>query len=241
MDSELKSLRIDRSKKRRDEPSPWATRFIIAGVLLFVLLGAARFIYACDGPAIFALKRKVGAPGGLRCFGGRRHSLLFIAWAGLIKRGESDAGKFFERKATAEPIYASEKAELSTSRRLEKISPQSQLPLGQPETLERQVEPRCDLVRISPSAGLPLSKAGNVIFSAACRAHERHDAGRPIRELGLKPLLKESADFQRQAEQHIAGFARSRGSASLQDPFKLMVVHGRYQRRGQHSYGYPRG
>ena len=46
METELKSLRIDRSKKRRDEPSPWATRFIILGVLLFLLLGAARFIYA---------------------------------------------------------------------------------------------------------------------------------------------------------------------------------------------------
>jgi HlyD family secretion protein len=46
METELKSLRIDRSKKRQSEPSPWATRFIIAGILLFVLLGAARFIYA---------------------------------------------------------------------------------------------------------------------------------------------------------------------------------------------------
>lgn len=46
MESELKSLRIDRSKKRSAEPSPWATRFIIFGILLFLLLGAARFIYA---------------------------------------------------------------------------------------------------------------------------------------------------------------------------------------------------
>lgn len=45
METELKSLKIDRSKKRRDEPSPWAVRFIIAGILLFVLLGAARFIF----------------------------------------------------------------------------------------------------------------------------------------------------------------------------------------------------
>ncbi len=45
MESELKGLRIDRSKKRRDEPSPWAVRWIIAGITLFVLLGAARFIY----------------------------------------------------------------------------------------------------------------------------------------------------------------------------------------------------
>jgi len=46
METELKSLQIDRSKKRQDQASPWATRFIIAGILLFVLLGAARFIYA---------------------------------------------------------------------------------------------------------------------------------------------------------------------------------------------------
>jgi HlyD family secretion protein len=45
MDTELKNLRIDRSKKRRDEPSPWAVRWIVAGIALFVLLGAARFIY----------------------------------------------------------------------------------------------------------------------------------------------------------------------------------------------------
>ncbi|MBZ5608947.1 MAG: efflux RND transporter periplasmic adaptor subunit [Acidobacteriia bacterium] len=45
METELKGLRIDRSRKRSDEPSPWAVRFIVAGITLFVLLGAARFIY----------------------------------------------------------------------------------------------------------------------------------------------------------------------------------------------------
>jgi HlyD family secretion protein len=45
METELKSLRIDRAKKAPGEPSRWATRWIIAGVLLFVLLGAARFGY----------------------------------------------------------------------------------------------------------------------------------------------------------------------------------------------------
>jgi HlyD family secretion protein len=44
MDAELKNLQIDRSK-RRQEASPWATRWILAGVTLFVLLGATRFIY----------------------------------------------------------------------------------------------------------------------------------------------------------------------------------------------------
>ena len=44
MSEELKNLRIDRSK-RRDEPSPWATRWIVIGVALFLLLGAGRFVY----------------------------------------------------------------------------------------------------------------------------------------------------------------------------------------------------
>ncbi|MFN7998704.1 MAG: efflux RND transporter periplasmic adaptor subunit [Bryobacteraceae bacterium] len=46
MDAELKSLQIDRAKKRSAEPSKWATRWIIAGVLLFVLLGLGRFAYS---------------------------------------------------------------------------------------------------------------------------------------------------------------------------------------------------
>ena len=45
MESQLKDLRIDRSKRRPDQPSPWAVRWIIAGVALFALLGLARFIY----------------------------------------------------------------------------------------------------------------------------------------------------------------------------------------------------
>jgi HlyD family secretion protein len=44
MDSELKSLRIDRSKRSQTEPSRWATRWIIGGVLLFLLLGAGRYL-----------------------------------------------------------------------------------------------------------------------------------------------------------------------------------------------------
>ncbi len=45
MELELKSLTIDRSKKRADAPSSWTGRLIIIGVLVFALLGAGRFIY----------------------------------------------------------------------------------------------------------------------------------------------------------------------------------------------------
>lgn len=53
MESELKSLRIDRSQKRRSGgggASPWATRFIIGGVLVFVLLGAWRMYAKLTAP-----------------------------------------------------------------------------------------------------------------------------------------------------------------------------------------------
>jgi HlyD family secretion protein len=42
MDSELKNLRIDRSKRRSAEPSKWATRWIVSGVLILLLLGGWR-------------------------------------------------------------------------------------------------------------------------------------------------------------------------------------------------------
>ena len=44
MEAELKSLRIDRGG-RAPRGSKWATRWIIAGVIIFVLLGAGRFAY----------------------------------------------------------------------------------------------------------------------------------------------------------------------------------------------------
>jgi HlyD family secretion protein len=46
LEADIKSLKIDRSKKRAaDEPSPWAKRFILTGIMLFVLAGAGRFVY----------------------------------------------------------------------------------------------------------------------------------------------------------------------------------------------------
>ena len=36
MDAELKNLKIDRTQRRSTEPSRWAVRFIVAGVILFM-------------------------------------------------------------------------------------------------------------------------------------------------------------------------------------------------------------
>jgi HlyD family secretion protein len=45
MEAELKSLQIDRTKRKSPPGSKWATRWIIGGVVLFLLLGVARFAY----------------------------------------------------------------------------------------------------------------------------------------------------------------------------------------------------
>lgn len=45
MSPELKDLRIDRSRRAAREPSRWAVRWIVAGVVLFLLAGAARYGY----------------------------------------------------------------------------------------------------------------------------------------------------------------------------------------------------
>jgi HlyD family secretion protein len=42
MDTELKNLKIDRSRRRSGEPSKWAVRWIVSGIVLFLLLGAWR-------------------------------------------------------------------------------------------------------------------------------------------------------------------------------------------------------
>ena len=46
MDSDLKSLRIDRNRKQTGEPAGWAKWWIIGGVALFLIAGAGNFIYS---------------------------------------------------------------------------------------------------------------------------------------------------------------------------------------------------
>lgn len=51
MDAELKNLQIDRTKRRSAERSPWATRWIVGGVVLLLLLGGWRFAADKFNPA----------------------------------------------------------------------------------------------------------------------------------------------------------------------------------------------
>ena len=61
MEAEIKNLRIDRSRKVVPEGgSPWARRFIVIGILLFVLAGVGRFVYGYlnDAPEVAVYRVK---------------------------------------------------------------------------------------------------------------------------------------------------------------------------------------
>src|ERR1700693_5234362 len=45
MEAELKSLRIDRSRKRSSQPSPWATGWILGAIALILLSAAGVYVY----------------------------------------------------------------------------------------------------------------------------------------------------------------------------------------------------
>src|SRR6185295_18573270 len=67
METELSSLQIDRSNKREPAPSPWAVRWIIGGILLFLLLGAARFAFnqwQASAPVVEVVRVRAVSTGG---------------------------------------------------------------------------------------------------------------------------------------------------------------------------------
>ena len=61
MDAELKNLQIDRTKRRSAEPSKWATRWIIIGVAILLLLGGWRFAAEKFNPAPLVEVQRVKA------------------------------------------------------------------------------------------------------------------------------------------------------------------------------------
>jgi HlyD family secretion protein len=70
MEAELKSLRIDRSQKPAPAPSKWATRWIIAGILLFVFLGAAAMAWSFINRATEVTTVRVQSPSAAGPAGG---------------------------------------------------------------------------------------------------------------------------------------------------------------------------
>jgi HlyD family secretion protein len=61
MDAELKNLKIDRSQRRAPQASKWATRWIVTGVSLLVLLGAWRLISGNSDAAPLVEVQRVAA------------------------------------------------------------------------------------------------------------------------------------------------------------------------------------
>ncbi|HZO53544.1 MAG TPA: efflux RND transporter periplasmic adaptor subunit [Bryobacteraceae bacterium] len=68
MTTDLDSLRIDKDKKPATGGSRWASRWIIGGVLLFLLLGAVRFIgpQLSKPPEVQTIKVVAADPAGVR-------------------------------------------------------------------------------------------------------------------------------------------------------------------------------
>ena len=64
MEADLKSLQIDRSKKRSGEPSRWATRWIVIGVGILLALGIARFAYTKMNAPLEVSVTRVRTTGG---------------------------------------------------------------------------------------------------------------------------------------------------------------------------------
>src|SRR3984957_15221050 len=64
MEPELKNLQIDRSRKRSGEPSTWATRWIIGGIVILIALGAARFAYTRVNAPVEVSVVRIQAVGG---------------------------------------------------------------------------------------------------------------------------------------------------------------------------------
>jgi HlyD family secretion protein len=62
MDSDLKSLRIDRTKRTAGEPSPWAVRWIVTGITIMALLGLGSFVYGKLNTATEVDVLRVSAP-----------------------------------------------------------------------------------------------------------------------------------------------------------------------------------
>src|ERR1035441_5086411 len=61
MDAELKNLIIDRGQRRAPQASKWATRWIVTGVSLLVLLGAWRLIWGNSSAAPLVEVQRVAA------------------------------------------------------------------------------------------------------------------------------------------------------------------------------------
>src|SRR6266446_6773890 len=70
MEAELKGLRIERTQRKPPAASKWATRWIVGGVALFLLLGAGRFAYEKMNAAPVVEVQRVKPAGSVSAAGG---------------------------------------------------------------------------------------------------------------------------------------------------------------------------
>lgn len=95
MDAELKSLQIDRSKRRSSGAPKWATRWILIGVTLFVLAGVGRYVWARidDAPVVAVTRVSAVAAGGAPLEGVILNATGYIIAAHKIQVASKVVGK----------------------------------------------------------------------------------------------------------------------------------------------------
>lgn len=76
MPSELDSLRIDKSLKTSTDASPWATRWILGGILVFLLLGAGAMYYKAANTALEVATTRVATASASAGSGAARDIVL---------------------------------------------------------------------------------------------------------------------------------------------------------------------
>ena len=72
MEPDLNKLRIDKSQKNSETPSRWASRWIILGIVIILLLGGANMIYSRLTAAVEVELLRVTAAESAASRGGRR-------------------------------------------------------------------------------------------------------------------------------------------------------------------------
>ena len=121
----------------------------------------------------------------------------------------------------------------------EEIGAQRLAALVETQTPGRKPESGRDLGGIRTRTALAQTELGAVIASGMHRLHQMDDACGAIREFIRQPFAEQILDFERQAQEHVARFARTRLVHRFENGFDLAVVESRDDGRHHDGGGYP--
>ncbi len=86
-----------------------------------------------------------------------------------------------------------------------------------------RLEPPSDHPGIGAGADHPLAEGRVINLAVAHRANKRQNMANFMRIMGKQPFAEKIAQFERQPQHHIAGFARARRIGAVEDGLELMI------------------